>query len=225
MVSVKVYVEGGGNNRTLRNACRRGFTKFMDKAGLAGNTPQIVPSGGRGDAYNNFRKALTGKDYAILLVDAEVPIVAQGAWEHLKASDNWDRPTGASDGQCHLMVQAMESWFLADRQAVEGYFGSGFQGSAFPQNPNVEQIPKQDILDGLSRAARSTPKGTYNKGVQSYEILESWTLLRCGRYLLTLTALLTRSFREGLSPCMGFGDSRESGSDGVSWPQRCHIPP
>ena len=172
MVSVKIYVEGGGANRKLRNACRRGFTKFIDKAGLAGNTPQIVPSGSRGDAYNNFRRALTGEDYAILLVDAEGPVVAQGSWQHLKASDNWDQPAGASNDQCHLMVQAMESWFLADRQALEEYYGSGFQASALPQNPSVEQISRQDVLNGLTRAARNTQKGPYDKGGHSYEILE-----------------------------------------------------
>jgi hypothetical protein len=225
MVSVSLYVEGGGDSKRLKNACRRSFGKFIERAGVSMNMLRIEVCGSRGNAYNDFRRALAGKENAMLLVDSEVPVTAQGPWEHLKAGDNWDRPTGASDGQCHLMVQAMESWFLADRQALGEYYGPGFQSSALPPNPSVEQIPKQDILDGLSRAARSTPKGTYNKGVQSYEILESWTLLRCGRYLLTLTALLTRSFREGLSPCMGFGDSRESGSDGVSWPQRCHIPP
>lgn len=171
MVSVKIYVEGGGNNRKLRNACRRGFTKFIDKAGLGGDTPQIVPSGSRGDAYNNFRKALTGEDYAILLVDAEGPVVEQGSWRHLKASDNWDRPAGASDDQCHMMVQAMESWFLADREALREYYGPAFQESALPQNQNVEQIGKQDVIDGLVRGARNTTRGPYKKGIQSYEIL------------------------------------------------------
>ena len=174
VVSIRVYVEGGGNNRTLRNACRRGFTRFMDKAGLAGNTFQIVPSGSRGDAYNNFRKALTGKDYAILLVDAEGPVTAEGPWQHLNATDGWVRPTGASDDQCHLMVQVMESWFLADREALKDYFGPALQESALPRNPNVEQITKQQVFDGLDRAARNTPKGSYrdDKGIQSYEILE-----------------------------------------------------
>ena len=172
MVSVSLYVEGGGDSKRLKNACRRSFGKFIERAGVSMNMLRIEVCGSRGNAYNDFRRALAGKENAMLLVDSEVPVTAQGPWEHLKAGDNWDRPSGASDGQCHLMVQAMESWFLADRQAVEGYFGSGFQGSALPQNPNVEQILKQDVLDGLSRAARSTQKGTYNKGVQSYEILE-----------------------------------------------------
>ena len=160
MVSVKIYVEGGGANRKLRNACRRGFTKFIDKAGLAGNTPQIVPSGSRGDAYNNFRRALTGEDYAILLVDAEGPVVAQGSWQHLKASDNWDQPAGASNDQCHLMVQAMESWFLADHQALEEVLtGQGFKRPLSRKIQASSKFPGRMFLNGLWRAARNTQKG------------------------------------------------------------------
>jgi hypothetical protein len=134
--------------------------------------PKIVVCGSREDAYDKFRIALASKANAMLLVDSDEPVIERGPWQHLKANRNWDRPAGASDSQCHLMVQVMESWFLADREALREYFGTAFQESTLPQNPNVEQILKQDVLDGLSRAARSTPKGTYNKGVQSYEILE-----------------------------------------------------
>ena len=134
--------------------------------------PKIVVCGSREEAYNKFRTFFGGKDDVMLLVDAEVPVIAQGPWEHLKGSDNWDRPVGADDDQCHLMMQAMESWFLADRRTLEEYYGPRFQTSALPQNPSVEQIAKQDVLNGLTRAARNTPKGPYNKGVRSYEILE-----------------------------------------------------
>ena len=172
MVSSRLFVEGGGSTKDLNRACRTGFSRFIENAGAKGRMPKIVVCGSRGNAYNDFRRALAGKENAMMLVDSEEPVTAQGPWEHLRASDNWDRPSGASDGQRHLMVQTMESWFLADPETLEEYFGSGFQASSLPQNPNVEQIPKQDVLDRLSRAARNTPKSTYNKGVQSYEILE-----------------------------------------------------
>ena len=134
--------------------------------------PKIVVCGSREEAYNKFRTFFGGKDDVMLLVDAEAPVIRQGPWQHLKASDNWDQPAGTSDGQCHLMVQAMETWFLSDRQALKEYYGPRFQASALPQNPMIEQIAKQDVLNGLARAARNTPKGPYSKGVRSYEILE-----------------------------------------------------
>jgi hypothetical protein len=65
----------------------------------------------------------------------------------------------------------MESWFLADRPSLAGYFGSGFRESALPGNPTVEAIPKADVLDGLDQAARNTSKGRYSKGEDSFRLL------------------------------------------------------
>ena len=109
----------------------------------------------------------------MLLIDAEAPVNAQGPWQHLRTSDGWARPRGATDDQCHLMVQVMESWFLADADALESFYGSGFRKQALPRNPNVEQIPKEDVLRGLDRAARGTQKGGYSKGKHGFEILAS----------------------------------------------------
>lgn len=33
MVSVKLFVEGGGDKSKLRSECRRGFKNFLEKAG------------------------------------------------------------------------------------------------------------------------------------------------------------------------------------------------
>ena len=99
----------------------------------------------------------------MLLVDAEGPVRAATAWQHLQTSDGWQRPSGAADDQCHLMVEVMESWFLADASALASFYGQSFQGRALPKNPNVEAIPKQDVLDGLEGATRSTTKGRYVK--------------------------------------------------------------
>ena len=168
-MSVSIYVEGGGG--TLKAACRRGFRSFIERAGVA-VAPNVVPCGSRGDAYRSFRKALDTGANALLLVDAEGPVTAQGAWQHLKDSDNWDRPVNATDGQCHMMVQAMESWFLADPDALASFYGQGFNQSALPRNRNIEEVSKQDALDGLDRAARGTGRRGYSKGPASYEILE-----------------------------------------------------
>lgn len=69
------------------------------------------------------------------------------------------------------MVQCMESWFLADTRAVADHFGQGFQQSALPPNPQVEQIPKADVLRGLRNAARATNKRRYAKASDSFRIL------------------------------------------------------
>ena len=138
--------------------------------------PRIVACGSRESAFDDFKTALgIGKDTALLLVDSEGPVVAAAAnsnpWQHLKERDGWDRPNQASDDQCHFMVRVMETWFLADTATLKSYFRPGFQDGALPQNPTIEDIPKQDVERGLRRATRRTNKGEYSKGKHSFEIL------------------------------------------------------
>ena len=171
-MSVKLYVEGGGDSKVLKSQCRQGFRRFIEKAGLAGKMPGIVACGSRRNAYESFQTAHASQpEVAMLLVDAEDPVRASGPWQHLKARDGWDRPASASDDQCHLMVQVMESWFLADPEALGSFYGQGFRPQSLPQNPKIEQVSKQDVLGRLDGATRDTTKGRYDKGRDSYEIL------------------------------------------------------
>ena len=133
--------------------------------------PSVVACGSRGEAYRDFKTAHGNSLSAMLLVDAEGPVTAPGPWQHLKARDNWDRPASASDDQCHLMVQVMESWFLADPDALASFYGQGFRPQSLSKNPNIEQVSKQVVRSGLAGATRDTKKGRYDKGRDSYEIL------------------------------------------------------
>jgi len=157
--------------------CRNGFSRFIKKAGFEGRMPKVVSCGRRKKAYDDFRTALnkTGPEVSVmLLVDSEGPKdIAASPWSYLKDSiDNWDKPPGATDEQAHLMVQCMESWFLADKAKLGEYFGQGFRDGALPTNPNIEAIPKNDVLAGLKNATRETKtKGEYKKGPHSFEIL------------------------------------------------------
>ena len=168
-MTVSLYVEGGGKDAS--KACRKGFRSFFEKAGLGGRVPRVVACGSRSNAYRDFEAARAAGQNAILLVDAEGPVTAMGTWEHLKAQVNWNRPAKATADECNLMVQAMESWFLADPTALQSYYGQGFRPQSLPQNPEIERVPKQDVITRLSRATRGTTKGRYDKGRDSYELL------------------------------------------------------
>jgi hypothetical protein len=86
--------------------------------------------------------------------------------------DRWQRPFGAKNDQLHLMVELMESWFLADRAELANYFGAGFAANKLPgAESQVESVPKPDVLEGLERATRSSKKGEYHKGNHSAELL------------------------------------------------------
>ena len=69
------------------------------------------------------------------------------------------------------MVQMMESWFLADREALAAYYGQGFRAGALPSNTRIEDVAKDDVIDGLEQATRNTSKGRYSKGRHSFDLL------------------------------------------------------
>jgi hypothetical protein len=66
----------------------------------------------------------------------------------------------------------MESWFLADPDAIARYFGSGFQRSALPRRQDVESISKPLVYAALDKAVKHTLKGEYRKGRDSFALLE-----------------------------------------------------
>ena len=175
-MSTKIYVEGGGDTNELRTRCREGFSEFFRKAGFEGRMPRIIAGGGRQQAFELFRTALKNTkldEFVVLLVDAEDPVAeGSGVWNHLESRDGWDSPQGADEENTHLIVQCMESWFLADKEILAAFFGVGFKPSALPANTSIEQISKQDVLEGLKKATRACEKkGEYGKGRHSFKIL------------------------------------------------------
>ena len=175
-MKVRVYVEGGGDGRELRARCREGFTSFFERATLAGRMPRIIASGSRTNAFNKFCVALGSSnevEFIVLLVDSEDPVVdGSGPWHHLARRDGWDKPDNAKDENVHLMVQCMETWFLADRDGLAAYFGRGFNRNALPGRREIEDVAKADVLDGLKNATRRCKKGEYGKGRHSFDILK-----------------------------------------------------
>lgn len=171
MVAAKVYVEGGGTANVLRSACREGFSALFEKAGLRGRMPRVVVSGSRAEAFKRFCTAFQSSapdEFICLLVDSEGP-VAGGAFPWTLLGN---RPPGAVDENAHLMVQCMESWFLADGEALERFFAQGFRRNALPNRTDVENIPKRDVFAALEGATSACiPKGQYRKGAHSFEVL------------------------------------------------------
>jgi hypothetical protein len=174
-VKVSVYVEGGGPHAKARPAveCRKAFSRFFEK--LLGDRPKphIVASGSRDEAYRDFCRELESnpKTLAILLVDSEGPLPADRTGSaHLRERDHWTK--AMPDDQVHLMVQCMEAWFLADAPAVVLYYDHEFNEAALSGNPNIEAIPKRDVMNRLENATRATTKGPYHKTRHGFDILQ-----------------------------------------------------
>lgn len=171
MVTACLYIEGGGDSKEQAIRFRRGWNEFFARAGVAGRT-RVVRGGGRSQTFDRFATALEKPDSRVvplLLVDSEEAVSANSVWEHLRSRDRWVKPVRADD-HAFLMVQAMETWFLADRTALRTYFGSRFRLSAFRQWPQLEAVPKATVLGALGRATSECTK-QYEKGRISFELL------------------------------------------------------
>lgn len=182
---VKLYVEGGGETSQLKADCRKGFRLFIESSGLR-NQPRIVACGSRRDAYDSYCTAIANGEKAMLLVDSEADVAEEfqadvqkenwNPWGHLKQreGDSWEKPVGAVDTDCHLMVQCMETWFIAEPQVLKSFFGQGFRENALPAtNRPIEQVAKQQVYEALKKATRDSKKGPYGKGNHSFKILKA----------------------------------------------------
>ena len=173
-----MYVEGGGESDSLRTECRKAFNKLLAQLPtLLGRMPRIVAAGSRQTAYDLFctaMKSASADEFPMLLVDSESAVQSHSKWEHvrLRPGDGWPKPEGAKEDQLFFMVQCMESWFLAERQKLVAYFGQGFYENSVPKTVNIEDIPKQTVLQSLAESSRHCKtKGPYSKSRHSFQIL------------------------------------------------------
>jgi hypothetical protein len=109
----------------------------------------------------------------LLLVDSE-DLVKEGhdAWAHLKARDHWAKPKAAGKDDAFLMITCMESWFVADREALARYFHDCWNAKALPQWPKVEAVEKAKIFKALAAATSACGDRKYAKGKVSFELLK-----------------------------------------------------
>jgi hypothetical protein len=81
---------------------------------------------------------------------------------HLKQRDGWDLPA-ISERSIHLMIQTMETWIIADADAVASYYGQYFLKKALPAVQHLEGVEKARIENALKRATAKTQKKEYRK--------------------------------------------------------------
>jgi Domain of unknown function (DUF4276) len=166
---IRIYIEGDSRLRV-------GFGQFLDRLRSQVREKrirwEIILCGSRIESFDNFKIALeTHLDaFNVLLVDAEER-VDNKPWAHLKKRDDWQKPNGCSDDHCHLMEQAMEAWFLADLEALEDYYGQGFNSNPIPRGQNVEEIEKDRLISILQEATKHTSKKAYHKVKHASSIL------------------------------------------------------
>jgi hypothetical protein len=164
---IRIYVEGGGDQRSGKAFVREGFSKFLSSLREMARERHIrwdvVACGSRQSAFDDFEIALRHHRDAfnILLVDAEGP-VNRSPWDHLQDRDHWSIQ-GIPADHCHLMVQIMEAWIVSDIETLRRFYGQGFNANPIPGQDDVESITKTDLERALIQATRNTQKGEYHK--------------------------------------------------------------
>jgi hypothetical protein len=174
VVTIKIYIEGGGEGKDLDIRFREAWTKFFKSAGLAGHMPRPVRGKGRMNTFDLFPTAIKKSqpnELPLLLLDSEDGIsTGKTVWQHLKDRDGFAMPNGATEKHAYLMVQVMETWLLADPESLQAYFGSKFKADKIPAWQELETQTKPNIYEVLEKATAACDKA-YAKGKVSFEIL------------------------------------------------------
>lgn len=166
-MKIAVYIEGGGDTAEQQATLRQGFDVLLreirERARAKGLGLRLVLCGAREYAFKAFRHACQQqpRNINILLVDSEGPVHG-GASTFLKSRDSWDLAF-ANEDQIHLMVQLMETWLLADEDALSKYYGQHFASNALPKGLDLETVPKSTVESSLNRAIARTTKPEYKK--------------------------------------------------------------
>ncbi len=151
-----------------------GFRRFFNALYIQGVKIDLAMC--KSNAIADFMSSVKKNPGAInvLLIDSESPLAAD-SYQVVRQHDHWDSKISGNitDDQLNLMVQIMESWFLADREALRSYYGQDFSENQLPANPDVEHISKEDVLSRLSAATTNTTKGKYHKTKHAPQILAS----------------------------------------------------
>ena len=178
---IRIYIEGDtkqkGKNSDI--ALREGFHNFfrelIEKAREQNIKFRITLCSSK---FITFKVFLNGvkvyqDSFVAFLIDADDTVDEKETAKSFlqKQNADWYWQT-INEEQCFLMVQMMESWFFADIDTLEKYYGQNFNRKALRQSNNVEKIAKSDVKNGLANATKNTQKGEYHKTKHGAKLLE-----------------------------------------------------
>ena len=133
--------------------------------------PKLSAVGSRQSVLDRFRTAHRDAEdgvFVTMLVDSEDPVSdIERTWEHLRRRDQWAKPDSETDDQVLFMTTCMETWIVADRDALQERFGRSLNENQLPPLVDLESRSRNDVHGRLRRA---TSNG-YSKGKVSFELL------------------------------------------------------
>ncbi|MEZ2280164.1 MAG: DUF4276 family protein [Microcoleus sp.] len=183
------------------------FKELYDFAESKGIKILSIMSGSRRDACDDFLMSVESypEAFNVLLVDSESPVSeSHTPWEHLRSRKE-DQPwildsLGIDDACCHLMVQTMEAWFIADIDALNKFYNGGFKADYLREkleNQSVEKVLKYNLTKWLKSATDETSKGKYHKTRHAPKLLALLDIDKvrkaspsCERLFTTITKII-----------------------------------
>ncbi|HEY0459758.1 MAG TPA: DUF4276 family protein [Pyrinomonadaceae bacterium] len=176
---IKLYVEGGGkgSHKVATIKLQQGFDSFFRELKAAARENKIsfriIPAGNTQSTYDEFILSVENSpaSFNILLVDSDQAVDETPRLFLQKKYKEWNLQT-VTDEQCHLFVEIMESWFLADKDNLAEFYGKNFNRKALAKTANVEKIAKATVESGLENATKNTQKGVYHKIQHGAKLLE-----------------------------------------------------
>jgi hypothetical protein len=134
VTEIRIYYEG---HRLLKPGFSKFFEELRHRAGERRCKFELIPGGSGSTACRDFGIAIETHPHAwnILLIDSEGPLT-RGLSASLCVERAWPK---SSRDSIFWMVQMMESWFHADKEALERFYGPKFKKNALKPNLNVEE--------------------------------------------------------------------------------------
>ncbi len=174
-----IYIEG---DKRLKSGFRKFFDKYFNKHSNCSSSKivkdfRLADSKPIKDFLLGIRNDRKQSFFHILLMDSDI-LGAGDPKKNVKNvnKDEWKKAKSIkiNNNQLHFMVQNMEAWFMADTNALVGYYGSKLEVDKLPQHSIVEDIPAEDIEKKFKAITRSlsSKKNYYdNKLKHGSEIL------------------------------------------------------
>ena len=150
VTEIRIYVEGGGNDRFTWRKIREGFGEFLGPLRELARSRHIgwhvIPCGSRSETIKDcmIGSRRNPGAFNVLLVDSESQVVLPRR-EHLRQQDGWD-VSSLNEDQCHFMAQTVEAWLIADPETLANYYGQGFQRTALPKHTGRRSRPQRAAL-------------------------------------------------------------------------------
>ena len=160
-MEIWIYFEG-------KSTLRLGFDNFFSQLReLARQNEVTLRFFAAKDGPRDFEKAPRRHPGALVLLlkDSEQPFSDPAKLCQLNGIDP------KLTAKVFWMVESMESWFLADPEALARYYGDGFSHKVIGQPANVEAIPKSEVFRRLKSATANTTKGAYDKVKHAPDLL------------------------------------------------------